>query len=62
MINPVHGHNAIMPKPVYANLSSDVNNKPTMNAQSVKKRAESEIGNTIEYYVKSYQVNTTIVK
>ena len=34
--NPVHGHNAIMPKPVYANLSSDVNNKPTINAQIVK--------------------------
>ena len=36
MINIVCGHNAIMPKPVYANLSSDVNNKPTINPQRVK--------------------------
>ena len=36
MPNPADGHNAIMPKPMYANLSSDVNNTPKINAQSVK--------------------------
>ena len=36
MPNPVGGHNAIMPEPVYANFSGDVNNKPKINPQSVK--------------------------
>ena len=43
-------------------LSSDVNNTPKTNDQSVKTRAEIYIGNAIEYDVKSYQVTTTILK
>ena len=33
--NPANGHNAILPKPMYANLSSDVNNTPKIYAQRV---------------------------
>ena len=51
-----------MPKPVYANLSGDVNNAPTINAQRVNTQSYIDIGNNIEYDVKSYQVKKTIVK
>ena len=51
-----------MPKPVYANLSGDVNNAPTINSQRVNTQSYIDIGNNIEYDVKSYQVKKTIVK
>ena len=43
-------------------LISDVNNTAKTNAQSGKPRAEIDMGNTVKCEVKSYQVNTTIVK
>ena len=42
-------------------LSSDVNNTPTINSQNVKYSERIDMGNTLEYNVKSYQVKTTIV-
>ena len=43
------------------NLSSDVNNKPKTNTLGSKYLVEIDIGNTIQYDVKSYQVKMTIV-
>ena len=44
------------------NLSSDINNKPKNKYKLWKTQAEMDIGDTIDYAVKSYQVKTTIVK
>ena len=62
MPNPVNSHNVIMPKISVGDLSSDVNNTPTINAQSVKAQSGIKIYNTIEYDVKLHQVKTAIVK
>ena len=43
-------------------LNSDVNNTPNKILQGWKTLAEIDMGNTIEYDVKSYQVKTTVVK
>ena len=42
-------------------LSSGVNITPRTNTSMSKNGEEIDIGNTIQYYVKSYQVKTTIV-
>ena len=44
------------------NLSSDVNNTPKKILQVQKTQSEIDMGNTIEYDMKSYQVKTTIIK
>ena len=43
------------------NLISDVNNNLKQILQGQNTQAEMDIGNTIEYDVKSYQVKMTIV-
>ena len=42
-------------------LSCDVNNTPK-KLLSLKTRAEIDVGHTIDYDVKAYQIKTTIVK
>ena len=43
-------------------LSSDVNNTSTTNTPRLKNRSEIDVENTINYDVKSYQSERTIVK
>ena len=43
-------------------LSSDVNNTLKTNTPRLKTRAEIDVGNSIEYDVKSCQVKRSIVK
>ena len=51
-----------MPKNLFKRCKQWRNNKPTINVQSVKTQVEIDIGNTIEYDVKSCQVKNNYGK
>ena len=52
----------MIPKPLCANLSSDVNNTPLKKLQRRKTKVCIDIDITIEYDLKSYQVKVAIIK